>query len=119
MLSPGTFWLWLLIPGVLCASLTAQAGAYRWVDEDGVTHYADAPPVHKGQNVKAIAPPPAVQRPPAMHKWRIETHDGTRVFETPSDRIIVNSDGSDIEIISEPEKVDRKIEKMLRQKGAK
>ena len=119
MLSPRTLWRWLLIPGILCASLTTHAGAYRWIDEDGVTHYADAPPDHKGQSVKAIAPQPAAQRPPAMHKWRIETHDGSREFETPSDRIIVNSDGSDIEIITEPDKVDRKIEKMLRQKGAK
>ncbi|HET7796959.1 MAG TPA: DUF4124 domain-containing protein [Nevskia sp.] len=110
----------LLIPGILCACITAHAGAYRWTDENGVTHYADAPPP-KGQNsgARAIAPPPAVKRPPAMHKWRIETDDGSREFETPSDRIIVNSDGGDIEIITEPDKIDRKIEKMLRRKGAK
>ncbi len=33
----------LALLGILAAGLAVAAGAYRWVDEDGVVHYSDVP----------------------------------------------------------------------------
>lgn len=51
---------WLLV--VLLASAAAVLGAtlYKWVDERGVTHYSETPPVkQKAQEIRIQSPPPS------------------------------------------------------------
>jgi hypothetical protein len=47
----------LLIVGL---SFVAYSGIYKWVDEDGRTHYSDAPPAGAGQEVE-VAPAPSAE----------------------------------------------------------
>lgn len=47
-IKPGSSWhvftIYLLILGIALSITPAQAGMYKWVDEQGVTHYGDKPP---------------------------------------------------------------------------
>ena len=47
---------------VLLLVSTAQGKSYRWVDENGVTHYSQRPPVE--QKSVEIKPPPPPATPP-------------------------------------------------------
>jgi len=39
----------------------ASAGIYKWVDEEGVTHYSETPPSHQRAKEVQVAPPPPRQ----------------------------------------------------------
>lgn len=57
----------LLVVVLLAISSQVMAKAYRWVDEDGKTHYSDAPPPQvsdKVQEIKIDLPPPPASSPP-------------------------------------------------------
>ena len=49
---------------VACASVNAQQTVFRWVDEDGVVHFSDAPPDEsaavESETITTEKPPPYV-----------------------------------------------------------
>ncbi len=55
-----------------CAgALSAQAAMYKWVDEKGVTHYAESPPPDGKATKIEIAPtPPSAPVKPATEDWK-------------------------------------------------
>ena len=57
-----------IILTVVCASVYAQQTVYKWVDEDGVVHFTDAPPNEseavESETLTTAKPPPYV--PPAQ-----------------------------------------------------
>jgi len=83
------FNLRLLLPLIAALLLPAavQAGMYKWVDPQGVTHYGDQPPL--GQQAQPLTPPP----PPASSapaeekalKQRTESFDKAREEQQKTD----------------------------------
>lgn len=50
-----TVWQSVLVPALLLAASLASATVYRWVDEDGVTHYSQSPPNNQRREASAEA----------------------------------------------------------------
>ncbi|MEP1214282.1 MAG: DUF4124 domain-containing protein [Marinobacter sp.] len=58
--------LWLLV------TLVAQAGTYRWVDENGQTHFSDRPPVNTvADEVSLKAAAPSADKAASERKRRV------------------------------------------------
>jgi glutaredoxin len=59
----------------LCLSDTASAKIYKWIDENGKTHYSDSPPQHirEGKNIKEI--PTSHIRPQSSIDYGDGNHD--------------------------------------------
>lgn len=60
----------LVLP--LLALATMGATIYRWVDENGVTHYSETPPQHKAQEIQVEPTPPVGPQSgtPAAKSWQ-------------------------------------------------
>lgn len=50
---------WWIVAGWLAIAGLAQAAMYKWIDENGVTHYTQYPPPDRKVDVVAPPPPPA------------------------------------------------------------
>lgn len=62
----------LIIFILLLASFTSYAGTYRWVDENGQTHFGDRPPQNVVTNeVRLKAAPPSVDAEALARKQRL------------------------------------------------
>lgn len=62
----------LIIFILLLASFTSHAGTYRWVDENGQTHFGDRPPQNVVTNeVRLKAAPPSVDAEALARKQRL------------------------------------------------
>jgi hypothetical protein len=59
--------LFLTTAVILLLALPALAKSYRWVDENGVTHYSQRPPV-EAESVEIKPPPPPAT--PADEAWK-------------------------------------------------
>ncbi len=78
----------ILLPFLATALLlflvsTAQGKSYRWVDEDGVTHYSQRPPVE--QESVEIKPPPPPATPPD-EAWKELNKKRLKLEDTREDR---------------------------------
>ncbi len=82
-----------IILTVVCASVNAQETVFRWVDEDGVVHFSDAPPDEseavESETLTTEKPPPyvapaqpVVQSPAASETDR-EKQSAQPEIETP------------------------------------
>ena len=60
----------LLATAILILATAAQAGIYKWVDENGQVHYGERPPAGAEYRTVAPAPPPASSAP--EEKQRLE-----------------------------------------------
>ncbi|ANB03027.1 DUF4124 domain-containing protein [Ectothiorhodospira sp. BSL-9] len=69
-----------LAAGIALALITAAASGqvYRWTDEDGNTHFGDAPP---GANTQRVQPQAAPADPGEAQRRRLETQRQLREFE--------------------------------------
>lgn len=54
---------WMLLLGLLLCAVPLSAGMYKWVDENGVTHYSENPP--PGRKARQIQAPPSTDPKPA------------------------------------------------------
>lgn len=53
----------LLVVGALLIGAVADAGVYRWVDENGRVHFGDRPPTDGGEQVRITPAAPSPQAP--------------------------------------------------------
>lgn len=60
---------WILV-GWLAGLGLAQAAMYKWVDENGVTHYSQFPP--PGRELQTVVPPPPPAADPEGAQQRLE-----------------------------------------------
>ncbi|HEB98054.1 MAG TPA: DUF4124 domain-containing protein [Thiotrichales bacterium] len=60
----------LLAAAILVLATTAQAGIYKWVDENGQVHYGERPP--PGSDYSSVAPPPPPATDTGTGQERIE-----------------------------------------------
>ncbi len=68
---------------ILTLASQAQGQSYRWVDENGVTHYSQRPPVDK-ESVE-IKPPPPPATPPE-EAWKKLNQERLQQEDTREDR---------------------------------
>jgi len=62
----------LITPLLLMVIPIAQAGAYRWVDEDGQTHFGDRPPANAvSDEVRLESAPPSLDAVASERKQRV------------------------------------------------
>lgn len=62
----------LLIPLLLLVTPITQAGAYRWVDENGQTHFGDRPPASAvADEVRLETAPPNLDAAASERKQRV------------------------------------------------
>lgn len=62
----------LITAVLLLAATTGQAGTYRWVDENGQTHFGDRPPANAATNeVQLKSAPPLVDAKARERKQRV------------------------------------------------
>lgn len=67
--------VFLLLLCLLATPVAALAGTYRWVDENGQTHFGDRPPAGAASDEVSVAPPPvdadaaARERKQRMHEF--------------------------------------------------
>ncbi len=68
---------WLLLSWLLLPLAAGAQGLYKWVDEKGVVHYSDTPPVGKPGQKLNIAPPPPLdsQAPQRSRSWQEQLQD--------------------------------------------
>ncbi|EDY87346.1 conserved hypothetical protein [gamma proteobacterium HTCC5015] len=62
----------LALPLILLCSLS-QAAMYKWVDDDGQTHYSQTPPEERFGDVENIAPPPPPAESPEAAAKRLKS----------------------------------------------
>jgi len=82
-----------IILTVVCASVYAQETVYKWVDEDGVVHFSDAPPDEseavESETLTTAKPPPyvapaqTVVKSPAASEADGEKQSAQPEIETP------------------------------------
>lgn len=63
---------------LLALNALAQGGLYKWVDEKGVVHYSDTPPVGKAAKKLGASPQPPLdntQAPPRSRNWQEQLQD--------------------------------------------
>lgn len=60
----------LLAVGILVLNGTTMAAMYKWVDEQGVTHYSQHPP--KDNAAQRMTPPPPPAEDPAAAQQRLQ-----------------------------------------------
>jgi len=90
----------LLLIGLAGLALTAWSQIYKWVDENGLTHYtATPPPGGKGRVIKTLPRSPAgaaATETPALKSWqeqeiefrqrRVEAEEAVRKEKVKTDR---------------------------------
>ena len=88
---------WVILLGIIllvaCASVYAQQTVFRWVDEDGVVHFSDAPPDEseavESETLTTEKPPPYVApaqpvvQSPAASETEGEKQSARPEIETP------------------------------------
>ena len=82
-----------IILTVACASVNAQQTVFRWVDEDGVVHFSDAPPDEseavESETFTTEKPPPSIApaqpvvKSPAASETEGEKQSAPPEIETP------------------------------------
>lgn len=83
-LSHAPYWL----PAAAAAALlafNAQAAMYKWVDQDGITHYTQQPPP-PGVQGKTIAPPPPVNTRAAQEQLKKTEQSLDQAFKQRQDQ---------------------------------
>ncbi len=60
----------LLVVGILVLNGSATAAMYKWVDEQGVTHYSQHPP--KDNEAERLRPPPPPATDPAAAQQKLQ-----------------------------------------------
>jgi hypothetical protein len=81
----GVFALGIILT-VVCASVYAQQTVYKWVDEEGVVHFGDAPPVESQKTeVEEITTDPAPRYvPPAQATIKLPSAAEPEVMNQPA-----------------------------------
>ena len=84
-------WVLLLLLGSLAVTPTANAGIYKWVDDDGNVHYGDSPPTGGSSQEIQVAPGPSDEAIQEAHDRlrRLQEYEkemaGSRDEEQPAD----------------------------------
>jgi hypothetical protein len=88
----GVFALGIILT-VVCASVYAQQTVYKWVDEDGVVHFTDAPPNEseavESETLTTAKPPPYVPpaqttiKSPSASETDVENQSAQREIQIP------------------------------------
>ncbi len=76
---------WLILLSLLVAGGSMGASMYKWVDEQGITHYADTPPMDRKAEERILPPPPPTPGGEQARQSLQQSREGQQFPPQPAD----------------------------------